>query len=99
MNLVKEKMIKTISEQPEDSTFEEILQELSFTRMIEQGTKESENNKITSTDDLKNEIKLVDINWTVESKKWLREIFYYIAEDSKKKATEVIDEIIEKRIF
>lgn len=34
---VKEKMLKIIQEQPEDSSYEEILRELAFKRVIERG--------------------------------------------------------------
>jgi len=37
MNEIKERMIKIISEQPEDSSFDEILCELSMNRMIQKG--------------------------------------------------------------
>ena len=50
-------MIKIIQEQPEDSDFKEILQELSFTNMVENGLEDSKNNKVTSTEKLKKEIK------------------------------------------
>jgi hypothetical protein len=57
MSLIKEKMINIIREQPEDSNFFEILQELSFINMIENGLNDSKNNKITSEKMLKEEIK------------------------------------------
>jgi len=57
MSTVKEQMIKIITEQPEDSSFMEILQELSFTAMINKGLKDSKNGKVTSTEQLKKEIK------------------------------------------
>lgn len=37
----KEKMLEIIQSQPEDSTYEEILRELAFQRMIEHGLKDS----------------------------------------------------------
>lgn len=37
MSAVKEQMIKIITEQPEDSSFIEILQELSISAMINKG--------------------------------------------------------------
>jgi toxin ParE1/3/4 len=37
---------------------------------------------------------LVKINWTNESKKWLKEIYDYIAKDNKNTAKRVINEII-----
>ncbi|HNZ26301.1 MAG TPA: hypothetical protein PLG34_06495 [Spirochaetota bacterium] len=59
MNAVKEKMIKIIKDQPDDSTFTDIIQELSFARMINNGLKDSDSNKVTEHNALKEEIK----NW------------------------------------
>ena len=56
MNAVKEQMIKIISEQPEDSSYDEILQELSFTAMVNRGLRDSLKNNVISTKDLKEEI-------------------------------------------
>ena len=39
---------------------------------------------------------MVEINWTDEAKIWVKEIFEYIAEDTKKKAKQVINEIYQK---
>ena len=39
---------------------------------------------------------MVEIFWTDESKKWLKEIHDYIALDSEKTAKRVIDEIVER---
>lgn len=38
----KELMIQTIEELPEDSSYEEILRELAFARMVERGLEDSE---------------------------------------------------------
>lgn len=57
MSFVKDKMIEIIKEQPEDSDFNEILQELSFTKMVEKGLKDSKNNRIINEKELKDEIK------------------------------------------
>lgn len=57
MSAVKEQMIKIITEQPEDSSFKEILQELSFTAMINKGLEDSKNGRVTSTAQLRKEIK------------------------------------------
>jgi len=45
MPTLKEKMIQIIKEQPEDSNYDEILQELSFMRMIHNGIEDSEKNE------------------------------------------------------
>jgi len=57
MNAVKEQMIKIITEQPDDSNFEEILYELSFYAMVNRGLRDSQNNNFISTKELKEEIK------------------------------------------
>jgi hypothetical protein len=59
MPTVKEKIIQIVKEQPEDSNFDEILQELSFIRMVNKGLDDSENNKITKHEKLKKEME----NW------------------------------------
>ncbi len=51
MSTVKERMIKIINEQPEDSSFTELLQELSFTQMIERELQDSKNNRVTHEKD------------------------------------------------
>ncbi|MEA1911147.1 MAG: hypothetical protein U9N32_05660 [Spirochaetota bacterium] len=56
MNVVKEKMIKIITDQPEDSSFDEILHELSFTAMVNNGLRDSLENNVISTAELKKDI-------------------------------------------
>ena len=53
MNVVKEKMIKIITDQPEDSSFAKILHELSFTNMVNNGLRDSLENNVISTEKLK----------------------------------------------
>jgi hypothetical protein len=57
MSIIKEKMIKIIKEQPDDSEFFEILQELNFTNMVENGLNDSKNKNITNEKHLRDEIK------------------------------------------
>ncbi len=56
MPSIKEKMIQIINSQPDDSSYDEILQELSFVNMVNRGLDDSKNNKITEHDKLKKEI-------------------------------------------
>ena len=56
MNIVKEKMIKIITDQPEDSSFDEILHELSFTAMVNNGLHDSLEDNVISTAELKKDI-------------------------------------------
>ncbi len=54
---VKEKMAEIINEQPEDSTYDEILRELAFRRMIERGLKDSSEEKTISNNEMQKRIK------------------------------------------
>jgi len=54
--IVKENMIKIIGEQPDDSSFDEILRELAFAEMIDKGLEDSKNKRIISNEDMKREI-------------------------------------------
>ena len=57
MLAAKEKMTQIIQEQPEDSTFDEILRELAFARMIDRGLKDSLANKIFSNEEMEHRIR------------------------------------------
>ncbi len=52
----KDRIIKITKEQPDDSSYDEILRELIFYRMIDQGVKDSKNARTISHKDLLNEI-------------------------------------------
>ncbi len=54
---VKEKMADIINELPDDSTYDEILRELAFRRMIERGLKNSSEEKTISNDEMGRRIK------------------------------------------
>lgn len=49
--------IKIIDSLPEDTSYEEILKELAFDRMIQRGLKDSNENKTISNQEMKNRIK------------------------------------------
>jgi len=53
MSAVKERMADVIQSQPEDATYEEILRELAFERMIASGLKDSREGKTISNDEMK----------------------------------------------
>ena len=53
----KEYMTKIIEEQPDDSSYEEILRELAFARMIEQGIGDSKAGRVISNDEMKKRMK------------------------------------------
>ena len=48
MAIVKEKMKEVIDSQPDDATFEEILRELAFERMVERGLMDSREGHVIS---------------------------------------------------
>jgi len=54
---VKEKMAEIINELPDDSTYDEILRELAFRRMIERGLKDSSEEKTIPNDEMERRIK------------------------------------------
>ena len=57
MPVVKEMMSKIIEEQPDDSSYDEILRELAFSRMIERGLEDSRENRVISNDEMGHRIK------------------------------------------
>ena len=56
MNNVKEKMSEIIKRQPDDATYDEIMRELAFERMIERGLKDSRNNRVLTDEEMKHRI-------------------------------------------
>ena len=57
MSSVKEQMTRIIQEQPDDSSYDKILCELAFARMIERGLEDSQANRTISDDEMKHRIK------------------------------------------
>lgn len=53
----KEQMVKIIQEQPEDSSYDEILRELAFARMIERGLADSDARRTISHEEMGRRIK------------------------------------------
>jgi hypothetical protein len=53
MSAVKERMADVIQNQPEDATYEEILRELAFEKMIVSGLRDSKEGKTISNDEMK----------------------------------------------
>ena len=54
---VKEKITEIINELPDDSTYDEILRELAFHRMIERGLKNSHEGNIIDNAEMERRIK------------------------------------------
>lgn len=57
MATAKEKMSRIIQAQPEDSSYEEILRELAFARMVERGLKDSDASKTMSNEEMQKRIR------------------------------------------
>ena len=57
MVIAKEVMTKIIKEQPEDASYEEIMRELAFERMIELGLEDSQKGRIISNEDMEQRIR------------------------------------------
>lgn len=52
MSNVKEKMAEVIQSQPEDASYEEIMRELAFERMIERGLEDSREGRVISNEEM-----------------------------------------------
>lgn len=57
MSNVKEKMNEVIQSQPEDATYEEIMRELAFERMVEHGLEDSQSGRTISNEDMERRIR------------------------------------------
>ncbi|MEK6791327.1 MAG: hypothetical protein AABY45_06470 [Deltaproteobacteria bacterium] len=57
MSNVKEKMTEVIQSQPEDSTYEEIMRELAFERMVARGLEDSRHGRVVSNDEMERRIR------------------------------------------
>ena len=57
MTAPKQDAKKVIDSLPEDTSYDEILKELAFDRMIQKGLKDSSENKTISNQEMKNRIK------------------------------------------
>ena len=59
---VKEQMVQIIEAQPEDSSFDEILRELAFARMIERGLEDVDQGRTVSHEEVRREVGALDID-------------------------------------
>lgn len=57
MSNVKAKMTEVIQAQPEDASYEEIIRELAFERMIERGMEDSRGERLIANDDMERRIR------------------------------------------
>ena len=56
MASAKEQMTKIVQDQPEDSSYDEILRELALARMIERGLEDSQAGRIISDEEMRHRI-------------------------------------------
>lgn len=52
----KERILAVVDEQPDDSSYDEILHELAFIRMIDRGLTDADSGRVVSHDDMKRRI-------------------------------------------
>ena len=57
MSVVKDKIDRIVHEQPDDSSYEEILKELAFARMVDKGLADSEAGRTISNTTIAGRIK------------------------------------------
>ncbi len=56
MSTVKETMADIIAQQPDDSSYDEILRELAYARMVDRGLADSDARNVISNDEVKKRI-------------------------------------------
>lgn len=57
MSNAKEKMTEVIQSQPEDATYEEIMRELAFEKMIDRGLSDSRGGRVVSHEEMARRIR------------------------------------------
>lgn len=57
MSTVKEAMTKIIKEQPEDASYEEIMRELAFERMVERGLEDSRKGRMIRNEEMEQRLR------------------------------------------
>ncbi len=57
MQTIKEKIVGIIQSQPDDSSYDEIIREIAFGRMVDRGLKDSREDKSISNESMEHRIK------------------------------------------
>ncbi|MHB8424652.1 MAG: hypothetical protein ACYDB9_05765 [Gammaproteobacteria bacterium] len=57
MSTTKDKMTEIIRSLPEDATYEEIMRELAFEKMVDRGLADSRNGRVISNEDMERRIR------------------------------------------
>lgn len=58
MSIVKERMREIIESQPDDASYEEIVRELAFERMVERGLEDSRKGRVISKEEMEHRIRI-----------------------------------------
>lgn len=56
MSEIKTKMTEVIQSQPDDASYEEIMRELAFERMVQRGIEDSRHNRVISNEEMERRI-------------------------------------------
>jgi len=57
MQAIKKRMFEVIQQQPEDASYEEILRELAFERMVQRGLNDSREGRVIDNKDMEKQIR------------------------------------------
>lgn len=57
MSTVKEKMMELIQSQPDDASYDEIMRDLAFERMVIRGLEDSREGRVFSTEEIERRIR------------------------------------------
>lgn len=57
MTTAKERIVEIIQQQPDDSSYDEILRELAFARMIDRGLEDSRSGRTVSNEEMERRIR------------------------------------------
>lgn len=57
MQTVKEKMAEAIESQPDDASYEEIMRELAFERMVDRGLEDSRKGRVVTNEEMQQRIR------------------------------------------
>ena len=57
MSMVKQRMKEIIESQPDDASYDEIIRELAFERMVERGLGDTRNGRVTSNEEIRRRIR------------------------------------------
>ena len=70
---IKEQIIKVVQEQPDDSSYDEILKELAFRRMVELGLADSDAQRTISNEEIRRRILMGELAYAQAGRSFNRE--------------------------